>query len=434
MKNAFFFLVAILPLLPLSAQDNILNFDGNNDFVEVGDHALLDPGTGDFTVECRVKKLEGSFGWANTYALCKWNTASNPGNNEWNLGLTQDGNNEKPRFAIESGTTKHVADAGTPLTLNVWYHLAGVREGGEMRIYVNGVLENTSTTLGAADAVNNVGRNFRMAANIKSTPNCSEIELEEVRVWSVARTTAQIQANMESTVSPSTPGLVAYYQFDQGTACGNNTGITAVTDATGNGLDGNLTNLSMSGGCKSNLASESILPVELVGFSARLHGGKVALDWSTASEVNNQGFEVQRSTDFHDWTVLGFVPGHGTTDGLSDYFFDDHPLTTGTYYYRLRQMDTDGAFDYSPLRSVEWEGAGRAVSIFPNPANEHVTLSLPEMPDGSLSAKLFSSVGRQVGLFVLENDRSRIDLGQLSPGVYFLEIEGQPRLLKIVKQ
>ncbi|MFC2094695.1 hypothetical protein ACFLSH_03600, partial [Bacteroidota bacterium] len=96
------------------------------------------------------------------------------------------------------------------------------------------------------------------------------------------------------------------------------------------------------------------IPVELSAFTAQANDGVVQLNWTTATEVNNQGFEVQRSTN-NQFTTIGFVNGSGTTTEIHNYSFTDSDVRTGTYYYRLKQVDYNGEYAYSDVVQADVE-------------------------------------------------------------------------------
>jgi hypothetical protein len=130
-----------------------------------------------------------------------------------------------------------------------------------------------------------------------------------------------------------------------------------------------------------------IIPVEFLSIAANYRNGTVLVLWRTASESNCAGYEVQRSTDQSAWQPVGYVPGHGTTQEEYAYAFEDlppaPPAQVTTLYYRLKQMDLDGAFGYSPVVNVTIDGAPYSLALhaaYPNPASERITLrfSLPE--------------------------------------------------------
>ncbi|SFA72941.1 Por secretion system C-terminal sorting domain-containing protein [Flavobacterium swingsii] len=230
---------------------NTLNFDNNSDYVEVNDNALLDFGANDFTVEYWVnKKNNDVYGGVN-----KWNTAATAGSNEWGLILREDGaSNNKPNFVFESGTTYYACAATTNLNLNTWYHIAGVREGTNLKIYVNGVLENT-IPIGNI-AVNNAGRSLLI--NKLFSGNFTGADYEELRIWSRALPQTEIMNNMNCELPAGQTGLVAYYKFNQGIDIANNTTINTLTDSSGNNLNGTLNGFALTG-TTSNWKSGSVI-------------------------------------------------------------------------------------------------------------------------------------------------------------------------------
>jgi hypothetical protein len=175
----------------------------------------------------------------------------------------------------------------------------------------------------------------------------------------------------------------------------------------------------------------SVLPVELTEFSARLLDQTVQLDWRTASEHNNEGFFIERSSDAGQWEDIGFVPGHGTTTLNIYSFLDENPfsLTGGctggcVNYYRLRQVDFGGLFDYSDIVSVELDGQEGRPVLFPNPASTEVQVQLPlEFTEGNLA--MFDGAGRLVLMQALEarSQTVRLATADLVAGIYFCQIQ-----------
>ena len=119
-------------------------------------------------------------------------------------------------------------------------------------------------------------------------------------------------------------------------------------------------------------------PVELVSFNATLLDNNVKLDWTTATETNNSGFEILRFTqNDNEWKTIGFVPGFGTTTEPKSYSFIDEDVTTGTYKYRLKQIDFDGTFTYSNEIEVEVDFTPKEFVLYqnyPNPFNPSTTI------------------------------------------------------------
>ncbi len=150
------------------------------------------------------------------------------------------------------------------------------------------------------------------------------------------------------------------------------------------------------------------------------------MKWQTASELNNEGFQVQRSYDTRNWTGLAFIPGNGSTQVEHSYsHFDERPLP-GVNYYRLKQMDFDGQFKYSEVISVKVKGEGSGISLFPNPANGSVTLALESGYTSAAILTLYNLLGKQMKQQVLPLEsgafRTDIDLSGLPCGIYLAEV------------
>lgn len=167
----------------------------------------------------------------------------------------------------------------------------------------------------------------------------------------------------------------------------------------------------------------SPLPVELASFNVKAVSEKVFLSWRTASELNNQGFDIERSSNGKNWQTLGFVPGHGTTQEEQFYSFkDEHPLP-GSNYYRLRQVDLDGKFEYSDIRSVMLRGSTDGLEIYPNPVSSgQLNVNFAEEPQGAATLRIFDASGKLLYQEQLTNQLNQAYYGNLSGGIYFIEV------------
>lgn len=177
----------------------------------------------------------------------------------------------------------------------------------------------------------------------------------------------------------------------------------------------------------------TIVPVELTTFSAVAFGNNVNLKWSTATEKNNKGFEVQRSKaegQKSEWRKIGFVEGKGTATDEQQYSFIDKEVSEGNYTYRLKQIDFNGAFNYSNEVNVEIKTV-YTYSMnqnYPNPFNPSTTIqySIPE--DGNVSLRVYNTLGEEVVNLVNNNQQPGIykiifNAETLGSGIYFYRLD-----------
>jgi hypothetical protein len=190
-------------------------------------------------------------------------------------------------------------------------------------------------------------------------------------------------------------------------------------------------------------ADESIdypLPVELQNFSASVSGNYVTLSWATATETNNQGFEIERSkgyksTELNVWEKIGYVPGNGTTTETRNYSFTDENRSSGKYQYRLKQIDFDGTFNYSNVIEVEINLPTKfsLEQNYPNPFNPSTTISWQSPVSGWQTIKIFNTLGQEIETIVNEyleagfHSKLYIINSILPSGVYYYQLNaGDP--------
>ena len=141
------------------------------------------------------------------------------------------------------------------------------------------------------------------------------------------------------------------------------------------------------------------LPVELVSFNVFVENRIVKLKWSTATELNNSGFYVEKSYDNQNWFSLGFVEGKGTTSKTNNYSFDDSVYMESVQYYRLKQTDFDGSFEYSKVILVNSNSASFTFQLYqnyPNPFNPVTTIRFEIPSEQQINLTLFDMLGREV--------------------------------------
>ncbi|MEM6376591.1 MAG: LamG-like jellyroll fold domain-containing protein [Bacteroidota bacterium] len=164
------------------------------------------------------------------------------------------------------------------------------------------------------------------------------------------------------------------------------------------------------------------LPVELSYFNAALNRAEeVELDWETNSELNNDYFQVERSIDTKNWETIDQIAGAGTTESISFYQTIDPKPMSGTSYYRLKQVDFDGQFEYSEIKSITLENSDvKDISIFPIPASNLLYVQgIEEMT----SFTVFNNVGMQLQVpYTLQGAQLKLDVSRLDTGIYFFTV------------
>ena len=182
----------------------------------------------------------------------------------------------------------------------------------------------------------------------------------------------------------------------------------------------------------------AVLPVKMLYFSGKTVDKTNVLTWATATEQNNAGFEVQRSTDGTSFSKIGLVRGAGNSTSQKEYTFTDNGTTakccgstaSSSTYYRLKQIDLDNQFEYSNTISL---GARTAttLAIYPNPSTGIFTLD-GQGWSGQTAVTVTNSLGQNYQIAIANN---QIDLTDLASGVYFLQVlnDGEPQVIKLVK-
>jgi photosystem II stability/assembly factor-like uncharacterized protein len=173
------------------------------------------------------------------------------------------------------------------------------------------------------------------------------------------------------------------------------------------------------------------VPVELVSFSVEFFESQVKLSWTTATELNNLGFEIERRIDDEEWRTIGFIEGKGTTTEIQNYYFTDDlfGVNDSKLYYRLKQIDLDGTFEYSEIVEVE---IGIPVEFYleqnyPNPFNPVTTIKYQIPESEKVTLNVYDVLGNEIARLVNEEKPAgsyevEFDASGLTSGIYFYQL------------
>jgi len=175
--------------------------------------------------------------------------------------------------------------------------------------------------------------------------------------------------------------------------------------------------------------SGGLLPVELTSFTGSSTNNNVELSWQTATEVNNYGFEIERSQN-NNWEKVGFVEGHGNSNSPKDYSFSDKPTNGSDFKYRLKQIDFNGNFEFSPEIEVSLIVPQFSVKQnYPNPFNPSTKIEFSIPKSGNVKLSIFNAIGQEVAVLINENMEAgnhnfqfSSDNYQFSSGIYFYKV------------
>jgi hypothetical protein len=203
----------------------------------------------------------------------------------------------------------------------------------------------------------------------------------------------------------------------------NQAGLFASSHNSPNTFD--INNLTLSS--PLNL-DEAPLPVTLMNFNYKINGYNVSLDWATASEANNKGFQIERkNTADGDWKSIGFVEGAGNSNTEKKYNFEDRKVNTGKYQYRMKQIDFNGNYSYKNLNSEINMGTPKKFNLsqnYPNPFNPTTKIDYELPQDCNVKVIMYDALGREIRTLVNETKKAGIytidfDANNLSSGFYF---------------
>ncbi len=391
-------LAAVFLFTSTSTTNNALDFDGVDDQLQLVE---LNPAGTSFTKEAWVYA---------TATNCNHIVTSRYASFWFYNGYLRAGNNNN----------HYVVRDNTVFPVNTWVHVAVTYDAATstMVLYRNGVAVDTEPL----SPVNAGGT--LLIGNHPTTTCYFAGQMDEVRVWNYARSQAEIQSVMSTELNPPVAGMVGYYPFNDGVADGNNTSLSQTADESGAGNHATFSGFARSG-TSSNFVNSTAgiitppLPVEWLDFTATETEGKVVLDWATAAELNNTGFEVQRQ-EGPVWQKLSFVDSKGSGSQVQRYQYEDLNPKPGENYYRLMQVDQDGGFSYSRLRTIFIGEGSATLTLYPNPTQDVLKVEV-----GNTAEKATLQVYDLQGSLLLHEVKGsgsgwEINVSLLLPGTYIL--------------
>jgi photosystem II stability/assembly factor-like uncharacterized protein len=231
-------------------------------------------------------------------------------------------------------------------------------------------------------------------------------------------------------------GGVFHTKNDGATWTQINLGLLNIVQSQVIGLDfisGDTLLVGGNGASVVKIALEPIVPVELSSFTANVNSDNISLIWTTATELNNRGFEVERKVSIsNDWTSLGFIEGRGTSTEPKTYVYQDFNVNSGiSYNYRIRQTDYDGSVTIYNLAETVTFGTPVNFELaqnYPNPFNPSTTITFSIPQKSEVSVKIYDILGNEVATLVNESKEAgrysiNFNASKYSSGVYFYSIK-----------
>jgi hypothetical protein len=186
----------------------------------------------------------------------------------------------------------------------------------------------------------------------------------------------------------------------------------------------------------TSIVNVGVSPVELSSFTSSVSGRNVTLKWTTTTEQNNSGFDVERKINIADgaWTKINFTTGHGTTNEPVSYFYKDVNLASGNYSYRIKQVDYNGNFTYYNLSNevvIGIPGKFELSQNYPNPFNPSTRINIDLPVDSKLTLKVYDISGKEIAVILNNEQRTagyhsfEFNASGISSGVYFYRLTSE---------
>ena len=428
-KPAFIMLfLGIMTLNAHSQSGNTLDFDGINDYVEIPYNSAVLPQI--ISVQLYVKLNSTTPSQQPIFS----NGGADVSGNYSGFGL----------FAVNgfwtilygNGANAPVPLVGPAIIPGVWINIAGTYDGTTLSLYINGSL--FTSVVPSPKILSNFSFPIRLGAWPANPPvTFFGGQIDELSMWSGVLTPAQIAANMNGGLNPSQANLLAYYNFNEGIANGNNNTpilVNKLNDATSNGNDGTLNNFALNGNTSNWVSVSVVLPINLINFSGTKKDGYNLLQWSTASEQNSSYFEVQRSENGTDFSTIAKVTAAGNSSIVKNYQYSDDQISSSSliYYYRLKMVDIDGSGKYSSIIFIR-NSVNGLTTVYPNPAINQITINVADQSLINTQVIMTDLSGKVLQRISLNQTTTQVDISNFAKGMYILKFTNGSSI-KIVKE
>lgn len=197
-------------------------------------------------------------------------------------------------------------------------------------------------------------------------------------------------------------------------------------------LNGNVVDFTVVSITDFESIGKGLVPVELTSFSAQVSEKNVLLKWETATEANNYGFQIERRMEKSSWQNIAFVEGHGTSNAPKDYSYLNEVQLSGKYYYRLKQIDFGGTFDYSTIVEIVINNPQSFAlnQNYPNPFNPSTSIQFSLPQQTQLKISLYNILGELIetiakGVFEAGYHKVAFNSINLPSGTYIYRIESK---------
>ncbi len=191
--------------------------------------------------------------------------------------------------------------------------------------------------------------------------------------------------------------------------------------------------MGCTGSVALSITGDVTLPVSLIDFAVYKNGNEAILKWKTLLEINNKGFEIQKSNDGINWVNVGFVNGHGNSAAPINYQFTDENPYKGRNEYRLRQVDLDGNQTFSPIENINFQD-NSYYTIYNNPGRGIYEIAMPVGPQ-KLDMAVLDMSGKAIYRKTTNAGNQTLDISNAAAGIYWLRMKSGSKLFieKLIK-